>query len=152
MYSIDWALLTNWIVSGLIGLLFGLVGGYFTYKLEQKRDDIKWQREKHQLKLEWQQKLQELEIKFLREDRVRLREELLRGVDNPSAEIAKFRAWAWDINGSEFSPQEEYFDIIFKCMELFAEGIPVSEIKQQIYNQKYLTSEGTTKQLTKHSE
>ncbi len=82
-----------WIVSGFIGLLFGVVGGYITYRLERKRDDIKWAREKEQLEatwkhdkeqmeLVWQQKLQELEIQFHRDEQIQLRQKLLNGTDN----------------------------------------------------------------------
>ena len=101
MPPIDWALLINWLVTGFIGLLFGVIGGYVTYRQERKRDDIKWAREKEQLELSWkhdkeqmelswQQKLQELEIQFIRDDQNKLRQELLRGIDNPRATIEQY--------------------------------------------------------------
>ncbi len=101
MPPIDWALLINWLVTGFIGLFFGVIGGYLTYRLERKRDDIRWAREKEQLELSWkhdkeqmeliwQQKLQELEIHFLRDEQNRLRQDILKGIDNPRATIEQY--------------------------------------------------------------
>lgn len=98
MPPIDWTILINWIVTGFIGLVFGIIGGYATYRYDRKRDELQWEREiaklaqqwKHeqeQMEIVWQQKLQELEIQFIREEQSRLRGELLRGIDNPSREI-----------------------------------------------------------------
>lgn len=98
MPSIDWSLFLNWIVTGIIGLVFGIIGGYVTYRLERKRDDLQWERErlklelqwKHdreQMELVWKQKVQELELQFVRQDQTRLRDEILMGLNNPSRQI-----------------------------------------------------------------
>lgn len=98
MPPIDWGTLINWVVTGLIGLIFGVIGGYVTYRFDRKRDDLLWERErakleqqwKHereQMELVWQQKLQELQIQFLRDEQTRLRGEILKGIDNPFEEI-----------------------------------------------------------------
>lgn len=62
MISIDWTQVINWIVSGAIGLLFGIIGGYITYKFERKRDDIQWEREKLKLEQQWKQEREQSEI------------------------------------------------------------------------------------------
>lgn len=94
MGQIDWALIINWIVSGFIGLVFGIIGSWVTYRRDRNRDDIAWQREKQRFQEDWrhqkelseiqfEQKLKELELQFKREENERLRSTLLRGVDNP---------------------------------------------------------------------
>jgi len=98
MGQIDWILSMNWIISGFIGLLFGIIGGWATYRFDRKRDDIAWEREKQRIQDEWQhqrellevqfnQKLAELETQLRREENERLRSTLLRGVDNPAEAI-----------------------------------------------------------------
>jgi hypothetical protein len=66
MISIDWTQIINWIVSGAIGLLFGVIGGYITYKFERKRDDIQWEREKLKLEQQWKQEREHSEITWQR--------------------------------------------------------------------------------------
>ncbi len=94
MPPIDWGLLVNWIVSGLVGLTFGIIGGYATYRFQRIRDDIQWDREKAKLEQEWKhevekmetgwkQKLQELELQFVRQDQQRLRDMIQGGSEGP---------------------------------------------------------------------
>jgi hypothetical protein len=70
--SIDVPTLVNWIVSGFIGLAFGIISAWVTYRYGRKRDDIAWQREKEKLQRQfehekvvlqgqYQQRLDELE-------------------------------------------------------------------------------------------
>lgn len=98
MPTVDWGLLVNWIITGAVGLVFGVIGGYATYRFDRKRDDLRWQREKlnlkdqweydkEQLEIAWKQKLQELEIQHQREQQTTLRKELTRGLDSPSRAI-----------------------------------------------------------------
>ena len=87
MGNVDWVLIGNWIGSGLIGLLFGSIGGYITYRLQRNRDDLLWEREKAKLEMSWQQKLHELEIQFMRQEQNQLREHIMKGVDNPARQI-----------------------------------------------------------------
>lgn len=98
MGQIDWALLIHWVTSGFIGLVFGIIGGWVTYRRDRTRDDIAWQREKQRFQEDWQhqkelleiqfeQRLKELELQFSREENERLRSTLLQGVDNPIATI-----------------------------------------------------------------
>ena len=70
---IDGALILQWIVSGLVGLTFGVVGAWVTYRLNRKRDDLNWQREQRELLKQ------------------QLRKELLKGVDNPVEAIWTLR-------------------------------------------------------------
>ncbi len=98
MGQMDWILLTNWIISGFIGLVFGVIGGWVTYRGNRHRDDIAWQREKQKFQENWQhqkelleiqfeQRLKELELQLKREENERLRSTLLKGVDNPTETI-----------------------------------------------------------------
>ncbi len=100
MGQIDWVLSMNWVVSGLIGLVFGIIGGWATYRFDRKRDDLAWERDKQRIQDEWQhqkrlleaqfeQRLEELEAQLEREESERLRNTLLRGVDNPDEAIAR---------------------------------------------------------------
>ena len=90
--TIDWSILINWIISGLIGLIFGIAGAWATHRLDRKRDDITWEREKQKLEDNWQhekelleiqfkQKLAEIESQRLYEEKKKIREELLKGLD-----------------------------------------------------------------------
>lgn len=98
MGQIDWVVSMNWVISGLIGLIFGIIGGWATYRFDRKRDDIAWERDKQRIQDEWQhqkkllesqfeQRLVELEAELKREESERLRSTLLRGVDDPAAAI-----------------------------------------------------------------
>ena len=76
MSQIDWPTLMNWIISGIIGAIFGIIGTWIAHRFARKRDDINWQRkleeQKRQLILEQQQQSKE-----------RLREQILKDVNNP---------------------------------------------------------------------
>jgi len=98
MSTIDWPLLINWIVSGLIGLVFGVISAWIAYRYERKRDDIAWQREKEKLQqqhrhdqelleIQFEQKIKELEQQLTREQTSQLRERLIQGIDNPQKTI-----------------------------------------------------------------
>jgi SOS-response transcriptional repressor LexA len=95
MPGVDWGLLINWIVSGVIGLICGIGGGYVTYRLDRRRDDLQWQRERLKLEEQWKHereqreaiwrlKLRELEMQYEQEQRENLRRELTKGLDDPS--------------------------------------------------------------------
>jgi len=94
MSQIDWSTLVNWLVTGFIGFMFGALGAFITYRLERRRDDIAWERDRRKqlelfahereiLQTQFQQKLEEIKMQFQREDNIRTRQELLRGIDNP---------------------------------------------------------------------
>jgi hypothetical protein len=51
----NWATLINWIVTGLLGVIFGAASAWVAYRYQRKRDDIKWKREKEQRQEELQQ-------------------------------------------------------------------------------------------------
>ena len=98
MPTIDWALLINWIVSGFIGFVFGMISAWISYRYERKRDDIAWQREReklqeqhrHDLELlekQFQQKMIELEQQLARERTSQLRNRLTQGIDNAQETI-----------------------------------------------------------------
>lgn len=94
MGQVDWTLLINWTISGFIGLVFGVIGGWVTYQRDRHRDDIAWQREKQKVQEDWQhqkelleiqfeQRLKEHELQVAREENERLRSTLLQGIENP---------------------------------------------------------------------
>ncbi len=94
MGQTDWALLINWVTSGFIGLVFGIIGGWVTYRRDRRRDDIAWQKEKQKFQEDWEhqkelleiqfeQRLKEHELQITREENERLRNTLLQGVNNP---------------------------------------------------------------------
>ena len=100
MPSIDISVLINWIISGFIGLFFGIISAWFTHRYEKKRDDIAWEREKEKLKQQFDHEVKMLEAQHqqkmidferqLREQRhENIRKELLRGVDDAENEIKK---------------------------------------------------------------
>jgi hypothetical protein len=100
MITIDIASLFNWIVMGLIGVFFGTISAWIAYRYERRRDDIVWEREKiklHQqyeqekelLALQNQQKVKELEEQIARQNSSEVRQELLRGLDNPDETVRK---------------------------------------------------------------
>lgn len=101
MPPIDVSILVNWMISGLIGLCFGIIGAYVAHKLAKTRDDLQWEHEKlkleqqfkhdrEQMEVVWQQKLEELKLQQTREDLARLRNDLYRGVDNPIPAIQSY--------------------------------------------------------------
>src|SRR5262245_50339060 len=82
------------VIPAVIGLIFGVIGGYMTHRFQRLRDDIQWEREKlkleqqwqyerEKLNLLWQQKVQEMELQYLKEERNNLRSELAKGVNDP---------------------------------------------------------------------
>ena len=77
--SIDVPTLVKLIVSGFIGLAFGIISAWVTYRYERKRDDIAWEREKEKLQrqfeheklvlqAQYQQRLDELERRAIRDE------------------------------------------------------------------------------------
>jgi SOS-response transcriptional repressor LexA len=85
---IDGGLLINWIVSGALGLIFGIIGGYVTYRFDLKREKLKldeqWKQKLQELDIQHQQKLQELGIQYEQERQAYVRRELTRGLENLS--------------------------------------------------------------------
>lgn len=61
MLTTDWSLLINWLVSGIIGLLFGVALAYATYRLQRVRDEIAWEREKVKMTTEWEHEREKIE-------------------------------------------------------------------------------------------
>ena len=109
--EIDWATFINWMISGFIGLLFGIIGGWVKYRFDRQADDLKWhrevERERQRLESEWrhdfnilqtqldqqfQQRMKELEIGYDREDKERLRNELLKDIDRATQAINELSA------------------------------------------------------------
>jgi hypothetical protein len=169
MTSIDWPMLINWIVSGLIGLLFGVIGGYVTYRLERNRDDVRWEREranleqqfKHdreQMELVWQQKLQELQIQFMREDQKKLRDDIMVVLQDPLKIIQNAGLYNRLANDAVYGKQ--MMRMMVECEVLFRDINPnilpehnrrlYVEVKKQLeflLERALLESPDTTKQL-----
>jgi len=61
---LDMQLISNWIISGLIGLLFGIISAWVTHRYERKRDDISWEHEKVKLGQQFQQEKELMELQF----------------------------------------------------------------------------------------
>lgn len=153
MGQIDWAILINWIVSGFIGLVFGILGGWVTYRRDRIRDDIAWQREKQQFQEDWQrqkelleiqfdQRLKELELQFSREENERLRNTLLKGVDNPIATIGNLQRARVELQRVElqmeylveraamFVPESRTMDYL-KSMELVLRELQAKLVQEE---------------------
>lgn len=148
MGQVDWALLTNWIISGLIGLLFGLIGGWVTYRFDRNRDDIAWQREKQKIQDDWRhqkellevqfgQRLKELELQLKREENERLREALLKGVDNPIETIdtltrAKVRFQMEHLvkRAEIFVPESRITDYLLSLRRMDIEGLENDQLRK----------------------
>jgi hypothetical protein len=92
-FVIDWATLLNWIFSGLIALIFGIIGTWATYRFERKRDDIRWQRDKQQLEEQWNQKLREIELQLANQAKQERRDDIVKGLDDPARELQKLKEW-----------------------------------------------------------
>ena len=102
MPSLDIATLINWAVSGFIGLMFGIGSAWVTHRYQRQRDDIAWEREKAKLReqfehekrlleLQFQQRLKELEQQSSQQQSSRIRDEILKGVDNPDRAIQELQ-------------------------------------------------------------
>ncbi|MEM4234688.1 MAG: hypothetical protein QXU75_06040 [Candidatus Methanomethylicaceae archaeon] len=102
MPLLDIGTLVNWLVSGFIGLIFGIGSAWVTYRYQRRRDDIAWEREKEKLReqfehdkrmleQQFQQRIKELEYQLSQQQSLRLREEILKGVDNPAKAIEELQ-------------------------------------------------------------
>jgi len=102
MPALDISTLVNWVVSGFIGLVFGVVSAWVTHRYQKERDSITWEREKEKLReqfehekilleLQFQQRLKELEQQSVQQQSGRVREEILKGVDNPDKAIEELQ-------------------------------------------------------------
>lgn len=102
MPSLDTATLINWVVSVLIGLVFGIGSAWVTHRYQRQRDDIAWEREKTKLReqfehekrlleLQFQQRLKELEQQSSQQQSSRVRDEILKGVDDPDKTIEELQ-------------------------------------------------------------
>jgi hypothetical protein len=111
MTNFDLPILINWLASGFIGFIFGIAGTWVTYRYERMRDDIAWKREKEKLErqfeqdkllleIQFQQKLKEIEQQLSQKQSTEIRQELLRGVDNPGKALQELRDSNIIINGS----------------------------------------------------
>lgn len=96
MSPFDWSQLSTVLITGLIGMFFGIISSYFSYRNERKRDELKWQHEKEMMKtqqqfakeqsaIEWAHKFDEIEVKNYHEQISKLRRELINDIGNPSA-------------------------------------------------------------------
>ena len=98
MPPFDVSTTVNWIISGFIGLIFGIISAWITYRYARKRDDISWEREKGKLQqqfkhdkeileLQSQKRIQELEQQLSQQQSSQLKEKLTEGLDNPDSAI-----------------------------------------------------------------
>ncbi len=85
MPSLDISTLVNWMVSGFIGLIFGLVTAWVTHRYQRKRDDIAWEREKEKLQEQFEHEKRLLELQF--QQRLKELEELSSEQRSCGAEI-----------------------------------------------------------------
>src|SRR5437773_10395571 len=88
MPTIEFPTLINWTVAGFIGMIFGFATAYFTYRLERRRDELKWKQEiaklikEFDLQAEQRQKEREQEKEEQKNEAIRV--QLLRGLDEPA--------------------------------------------------------------------
>ena len=110
MPSIDISILINWIASGIIGLIFGIIGSWVAHRYDRKRDDISWEREKEKLQqqfkhdielleLQSQQRISELEKQLSEQQNLKIRDELTRGLDKPEETINNLKHVESQIKG-----------------------------------------------------
>jgi hypothetical protein len=96
--AIDIPTSINLIASSFIGFLFGIASIWITYRYQRKRDNIEWEREKLKiekqfeqekvlLEKQFEQRLEEKEQQLAEQHNLRLREQLLEGLDNPDRTI-----------------------------------------------------------------
>ena len=148
MTSIDTPTLVNWIVSGFIGLCFGIISAWVTYRYERKRDDIAWEREKERLQqqfeherklvaLEFQQKLEELTQEKLQEQNSQIRSDILKGVENSAKTLEELER-----TRAEFAPQRAKMRVeqwrtgySFLWMHLFTFGVGLIVISSVAFPQ-----------------
>lgn len=111
MPLIDSRTLASWIVSGLIGVIFGAISAWVTFRLERRRDDIQWEREKSKLQAQHKHEKMLLELQFasglkriqdnlaaLKKEAVRA--DLLKGVDDPAQLIRELQRMDTLIRGA----------------------------------------------------
>lgn len=102
MLSVDIPILVNLLMSGLIGFIVGIGSAWVTHHYHRQRDDIAWRREKAKLQeqsehektmleLQFQQRVKELEQQSAQEQRLRIKEELLKGIENPDKAIEELQ-------------------------------------------------------------
>lgn len=103
MTSLDIPFIINTIFVAIVGSFFGgIVGAWVTHVYQRKRDDIAWEREKEKLKksfeherdmleLQFQQRLDELQKQLSQQQSAQLRNDILKGVDNPQRAINAIR-------------------------------------------------------------
>jgi hypothetical protein len=135
MVSLHITSVMNWVISGFIGLLFGIIGAWATHRFQKERDSIAWESEKEKLReqFEYEKRLIEVQfeqrlIEYVRQSeqqqRQRIREEILKGVDNP----------------------QETLDVLLKGEREIAD----IERKRETQMSKRLRSEYLARRLTKY--
>ncbi len=130
MLNIDWELMINWIVSGAIGLIFGLVGGYVTYRYDRRRDDVNWQREKIKLEELYKHEKNQSDLVWRREI-VKLNEQNRREKENLKEQLEMI----WQQKIEEFKIQDKHEKNIILRQEL-TRGL--ENPKEAIRNASYL--------------
>lgn len=136
MQQIDLPTIVSWLVSGSIGALFGALGAWVVYRFERKRDDIAWARdrkkqleeflhERELLESQFQQRLKEIQVQIQREDSSKLRQDLLRGIDNPREALAIIHDSMKEFTDSHFLGLSENhskeMDLIFRIEKMLGE-------------------------------
>ncbi len=96
-WNIDWATVINWLGSGLIGALFGILGGWASFRFAMKRDEINWKRE-----LDEKNKQREIEQQYL--SRQQIIQSLTKDINNPG--VIKKLAAEFDQLHTGFIPNE----------------------------------------------
>lgn len=83
--TIDLSTLINWIISGLIGLIFGVIGTALKYRFDRQRDDFAWERKLEEMRRQWEHE-SEVHLKRLiqeqqEKERDQIRADLTGGLD-----------------------------------------------------------------------
>ena len=90
--------ISNWIISGFIGLIFGIISAWLTHRYEKKRDEVAWEHEKEKLNqqfkqekelvaIQFRQHIIELERQLSEQKSIAIRSSLTKGLENPEKEI-----------------------------------------------------------------
>jgi hypothetical protein len=71
---IDWSTFVNWIITGLLGIVFGTGSAWVTYRYNRKRDDTQWERDRKLREEDWQREQQKLKEQWEHEQQTLLQQ------------------------------------------------------------------------------
>ncbi len=67
---IDWATFTNWVITGLLGVVFGTASAWVTYRYNRERDNLRWERDRLSRDSDWRRQQDALQQQWEHEQLV----------------------------------------------------------------------------------